>query len=206
MPGHKIPLYNITTPPGGTSVVELDEAKAHLQVDFSDDDTIIQFFIDTAQDLIQDYTNQLFETQVQEGLFSNVEYSQFESLPYVTFKRFPVTDISKVEIHNGTAFITLTLTTDYLIEQREKQFPRVLFKEIANFSDENEAYPIRITATCGYANAAAVPNKIKMAIRMLAAEFYDNRGDCPEDSKGMFLLPKSLKRTIGSCIIREVYG
>lgn len=205
----KIPNYDITTPPTAGSVVTLAEARDHLRVDFTDDDALIQLYIDVAEELIQSFTNQLLKTQVQQGNFSHVMYSQFEELPFITFKRFPVTSIDTVEIHDGTTFNTLTVTTDYLVEQREKQFLRVLFKEIDAFSSENTAYPIRITATCGYPDST-VPDKLKQAIKMLTAKFYDNRGDCSDDTSSRTgsspLLPKDLKLVLGPCRIREVYG
>jgi len=203
---NKIAKYEITTPPSSGSVVTLPEAKAHLRVDFADDDTIIQAFIDVAEELIQSYTNQLLKTQVQRGNFSHIKFSQFEELGYVTFKRFPFKSFDTVEIHDGTTYQPLVLTTDYLVQDREKQFARVLFKEIDAFSSENQTYPIRITTTCGYDTDDDVPEKLKLAIKMLTAQFYENRGDCAVDcGTGSSLIPNSIRAVIGSCIIREVY-
>lgn len=208
----KVSLFENLTEPSGL-VVTLDELKEWLRISGTDEDTTLTFILTAAQQKISCYLNITLLRHNVRGNYSCLECSKFERFPFISFKKFPLDAVSKVAVWDGTAYVDLTVTTDYIVEQRSKAFPRVLFKNTADFPTvsiaDEVAYPIRIEASVGYEDADAVPELIKLAIKQYAALLYDNRGDCSDcdcDSDGTISLPNDVMVAISCFKLREVFG
>lgn len=76
----------------------------------------------------------------------------------------------------GTEY-TLVEDTDYIVETNGDQCGRLVlpFGHIWPATVLYTSNPISIRFTCGWTSAALVPSKIKTAIKMIAADLYDNR-------------------------------
>ena len=74
---------------------------------------------------------------------------------------------------------TLTVTTDYLVETNGDGIGRIVLP-FGGTWPSGELYPsnpIKIRFVCGWAAAASIPNKIIAAVKMVAADLYEQRGE-----------------------------
>ena len=214
MPYIKVANYEFTTPPAGV-VVTLDEVKQNARVDFSDEDTIIQIYIDSAVDRINKLTNRLLQPAVLNGFYPYPDTSRFEERLFVTLERAPITAVNEVAIWDGTAYAALT--TDQWEELKTSTYSRIWFNSTVIFNanlnfDDLIPYPIRVGFNAGYADASAIPPALKLAIIQYATWLYNTRGDCSDcdpssmRSLGGFMFPKSIADLVSSFIIRRVFG
>lgn len=206
----KVSWFEYTSEPSGL-VVTLDELKAHLRIDGSDEDSELTIILYAAQAKIQTYLNVELRAASVRGNYAGFELDQFEKYPFISFKKWPIRDLTAVKYWNGSSYTAMTVTTDYLLEERSKAFPKVLFKNNPyNYDFSTDiAYPFIIEADVGYVNAAAVPYEIKLAIMMYAAGLYDNRGDCEDcacDTDGTPKLSNAVRTLISGFKMREVFG
>lgn len=192
----------LLTPPSQPAVALVD-AKAHMRVDITDDDALITALVAAAQEHIEDVTGVRMVTQqwrLYQDRFSRVEatYVFFNRLvvpsifdiaanhlmrdqtrtirlplaPLVSVDAFNVFDTNGVE----AAFSSVDWLADVV------SIPgRIVLKESQDWpypaADLQEANAVQIDFTVGYGLPAAVPNRLLLAIKMLAAHWYDNRAD-----------------------------
>ncbi|MBT4837928.1 MAG: hypothetical protein HON94_11345 [Methylococcales bacterium] len=161
--------------------VTLTEAKAHLQVTVSDDDTFIGSLITAARMHVQSYMHrQLMPSTWQ--LFLDVFPSDT-----IYIKECPVTAISSIKYvdENGSE---QTLSSSLYSLDKESEPARlnpVYGESWKTTQTQNNAVTIEFTA--GYADADSVPGAIKAAILLLVGFLYENRGD-----EGHRTIPKSI--------------
>lgn len=196
-----------------TLVVTLAEFKDHLRISGTDEDAELTLILTASQDKIACYLNQSLVPDTFAGNYAGFEVSQFEIYQFVSFKKFPLTSITSVSFFDGTDFIAQTITTQWVLQERDSGFPRILFKCPANQPslsiEQDIPYPIQIIAEVGYLSAAAVPDVIKLGIMMYGALLHDNRGDCSEcicDADGLATIPPIIRAGIGKYKIRETFG
>ena len=86
-----IPLmkFEQTTFPLATNVVSLAQAKAHLRVEHSDDETLIETLIGVAQNVVEGYTGRFL--QQVEGAFYFDDFHEFMNLHVGRTLRCPST-------------------------------------------------------------------------------------------------------------------
>lgn len=159
----------------GSEPVSLVEAKAHLRVDFADDDTVLSAMITACRQAIEDYchislvaktiTLTLEAEEKPKTMFAQPwqvrqQFNSFE-LPYGPIKS--VTSVTSID-SNGSTITTLALNSDYFLSG-------VSFKTIKiinNFTNSILVYQV------GY---ATLPGPLKLAILNELAYRFENRGD-----------------------------
>lgn len=208
----KVSHFEVTASPSSPFAVTLDELKGHLRIDLAntDQDTELTLFLMGAEEKIACYLNIVIATQTVRGNFSGLEMSKFERYLFISFKKTPIRSFGDVEVFNGTTFDTLATPADWIEEIRDAGFPRILFKDTGDLNlisnvDLDIAYPIRISADVGYANADDVPPIIKNGILMYASFLYETRGDCSDDN-GVPVIPASIRAAISCHKIQETFG
>jgi len=74
---------------------------------------------------------------------------------------------------------TLTVTTDYLVETNGEGIGRIVLPYGVSWPSGTlyPSNPIKIRFVCGWATAAAIPRKIRVALLMICKGLYDNRED-----------------------------
>lgn len=159
----------------GTEPVSLAEVKAHLRVDFTDDDTMLTAMITAARQAIEDYchislvsktvTLTLESIQTPRSIFTQPFQVQnstnsFE-LPYG-----PVQAVSLVTSigSDGVTVTTLVLNADYFITGKA-------FKTIKLLCDFQNFIMVYVV---GY---AALPGPLRLAILNEIAYRYESRGE-----------------------------
>ena len=151
-----------------TYPVSLTEAKSHLKVDTTADDTYIESIIKAATQLSEEYTNRFFIDTVIEQYASS--FAELETL----FKS-KVSVISFVKYYDSNN--TLQTLSDTIYDAQVRYEPAQI--QLADgqsypaFTKRNDAVEVKYTV--GYGAASDVPEIIKQAILLTIGNFYSNR-------------------------------
>ncbi|MEL6661130.1 MAG: head-tail connector protein [Bacteroidota bacterium] len=169
----------VTNPPQ-VEPVSLDDAKNHLKVDFSTDDTLIEVLITAAREVAEDYTNQKFITQTIEETFnsfpSSTPLSPYCELQLAFGPLIQVVSIRSlnsegtydeaIDQENYTA--SDTITPPVVIPKLDYSWPTTV--------DHPEA--VKVVYHAGFGAAATdVPKGIKQAMLLMIGYWYENRID-----------------------------
>lgn len=149
--------------------VDLIEAKSHLKVDISTDDTYIESIIKAATQLSEEYTNRFFIDTVIEQTCSS--FNDLETL----FKS-KVSSVEYVKYYDTDNTLTLLDASIYntQLQYEPSQIQLANNKSFPNFTKRNNAVVAKYTV--GYGAAASdVPEIIKQAILLTIGNFYQNR-------------------------------
>ena len=148
-----------------TNVVSLAEAKAHLRVDTSTDDTLITSLINTAGEIVEQYT----------GLF--LEQCDFTYLAD-TFQHImnvhagPGVRIDSVKYQSDAGTLEAWSSTNYFTDV--DSYPmRVDFEHIPSDVDER-VHAVQISGRAGY---TTVPSALKSAMLLIIGHLYEHRKD-----------------------------
>lgn len=161
--------YQITVEPA-EEPISTSEMKAHLRVDFSDEDTYIDTLITTARKYCESYTNRVFITQTwRQNLdcFPDVIKLKVNPVVSLTSLKYYDTNESQQTLTDSSAnfqkdFLSDTAT---IHEGLTNAWPSI----------GSTINPIEIITVCGYGAASAVPADIKHAIKLMVSHLYENR-------------------------------
>lgn len=159
--------YQVITP-ASTYPVSLTEAKSHLKVDTTADDTYITSIIKAATQLSEEYTNRFFIDTVIDQTCS--DFAQLQTL----FKS-KVSAVAHVKYYdNDNSLQTLSATIyDTQLQYEPSQIQLADDKSFPEITKRNDAVVARYTV--GYGSASDVPEIIKQAILLTIGNFYQNR-------------------------------
>lgn len=180
--------YQVTTLPAN-SPLTLDEVKAHLRIETSDDDTYLQFLIDAVTACFEKYTNRVL---INTTFLAYLDAFPCNNIPcYIECCEVDCCLPSGIQIKKGNThtvnFIKYLLDT-VLTTWNSSNY----YMDINNFYpsihlEEDSVYPtaddkkqaIQIEFIAGYgADNTSVPDDIKLALLNHIAFLYSNRGDC----------------------------
>lgn len=164
-----------TTAPAAEPIT-LAEAKAHLRVDTSTDDTLIAGYITTAREWVEDYIDRALITQ---RLVMRLDTFPAEiELPRPPMVASGTATAVIVTYVTGEAGGTATLSASSYRVDREST-PGIIRTTYAgswpsHLIDQNS---VSVTWWAGYGSAADVPQRAKTAMLMCVHELYEKRGD-----------------------------
>ena len=158
--------YKLLTP-ATLYAVSLAEAKAHLRVDHTDDDTYITQLIKVATDAVEQYTGRQLLPATWAAYADSFE-------PVLRLRPSPVSGVTSLKYFNSAnTEITLTDNTDYFVDLVSAP------AEIVPVSSWPATYArpnaVVVEFTAGYASADLVPDAIKQAMLLLIYHYYDHR-------------------------------
>ena len=149
----------------------LAELKLHLRCDVDADDALITSLGVAARTYVETRTNHI--------LCGRAFYLEANAFPpdgnEIVFPIAPVTAIASVAYVDGAQTVQ-TLAATYRLQSNI--IPSKLRTALTDSAWPVTGYAddaVRITATVGYANAAAVPSQAKQAILLLVGHWYENR-------------------------------
>ena len=160
-----------TVAPAATPV-SLAEAKEHLRVDHTAEDTLIQIYLDAAVSALDGWSGQLGR-----ALVTQTWRQDFDAFPPSDMLRLPFPDAQSVSVaytdENGSDQ-TLATSEYHLVQD---------YTSSAIELAENSTWPntddvpdaVRVTTVVGYGDAADVPADLKAAILIHIGHMYENR-------------------------------
>jgi uncharacterized phiE125 gp8 family phage protein len=156
--------------------VSLADAKAHCRVDASADDALIQGYITTAREWVEDYIDRALVTQQLvmklDAFPAEIELPRPPMIASGTATAVTITYVT------GEAGGTATLaTSEYRIDRDSTPGAiRTLYAGSwpSHLIDQNA---VTVTWWAGYGDPTTVPQRVKSAILMCVHELYEKRGD-----------------------------
>jgi uncharacterized phiE125 gp8 family phage protein len=151
----------------------LAELKLHLRVDDDDENTLITSLQTAARTYVEARTNHI--------LCTRAFYLEASAFPTqggpIVFPIGPVTAVSALQYVDSATNTAITMSSsgyrlqsNLLPSRLRLALGTIEWPEAAVIDDA-----VRVTATVGYANQAAVPEQAKHAIRLLAGHWFENR-------------------------------
>ena len=150
--------------------VSLSEAKAHLRVDSSDEDTLITAMITSATETAEQITGRAIMPQTWEltlDAFPNaLELTRVPAISVTSIKYFDAAGVQQSLASNAYALDNADdFGFAYIVPAYGTEWPVT--------RDQINAVAVQYVA--GYANAAAVPGPIKAWIKLVVGAMYENR-------------------------------
>lgn len=161
----------LVTPPANEPL-SLADAKAHLRVDHSDEDTLINALIAAAREDAEDFRNQSFITQTWK-LTLDVWPTEPD---VIELPRGPVSVTSvKYTDEDGN---TSTFASSNYVEDLESEPARLALKRSASWPSDTlqVVNGIEVTYVAGYGDDASdVPAAVVEALKLMIGHYYENR-------------------------------
>lgn len=152
------------------------EAKSHARVDHSTDDTLIGTYITAAREDAETFTRRALVTQTWDVYLERFPCWEEDAIELPLPPVQSLTYIKYLDADN----VLQTLSTDVyeLVTSSGPTpgFALVVLKPSQSWPSTREhPHAVTVRQVCGYGNAAAVPQKIKLALQMHVAESYNQR-------------------------------
>jgi uncharacterized phiE125 gp8 family phage protein len=161
-----------TTAPAAAPI-SVAEAKAHMRVDVSDDDTLIGSLIETAVAQLDGYDGTLGgRAMVTQSWTISTRYA-LENRIYLPVA--PVQSVTSISYYDGNDANQTATVSDYYLHNFEDVawlYPKS-GKSWPSVYDRPDAF--RVEFVTGYGAASAVPDDIKTALLLMVAHWYANR-------------------------------
>jgi len=150
------------------------EQKSHMRVDISTDDTLIENLVKSARIIIEKLTGLKLISQVWKLVLDEFPSEDYIELPY--WPVISVDEIKTIDVDETEA----VFSSDNYVTDLISIPATITLKDDQEWTDPAAGYQVvngvEIKFTCGYGTSAAdVPEPLKLAIKMLAAHFYENR-------------------------------
>jgi uncharacterized phiE125 gp8 family phage protein len=160
----------LITPPS-TLPVSLVEAKAHLRVDTSDDDTLITAMLGAAIQMAEQATGRALMTQTW-----CLSLDAFP-LAAIELSMVPVASVTSLVYSDTLGADQTLLPSNYVLNNSDDYGIAVVVPAFAKTWPDSriQANAVRLTFVAGYANAGAVPESIKSWIKLQVSAMYENR-------------------------------
>jgi uncharacterized phiE125 gp8 family phage protein len=147
--------------PPASEPLTLDEAKAHLRVDGTEEDVYISALITAAREMVENYTNRQLMPATYEGIA--------DALVHFTLPKAPFQELVSIQYMTTGDVLTPLAADNYtFLEGGEPAV--ILVKRPADYKEVENG--VKITFTAGY---TAVPESLKAAMKLLIGHLYENR-------------------------------
>lgn len=168
-------------------VISVSTFKQHARIDVDDDDTLIAEYIDEATEFVEKQQNRCWRQATWQALYDCFPSDGVFYMPVPPLSS--VTSITYLDTNGDSQ----TLSTDYYTVDTVSQPGRVSLKYGQLWpSSYDQLGAITITFVAGYSSAADVPARVKQAVRLIAANSYENREPIGDGS----LLPMAVAERI----------
>ena len=159
--------------PNTSQVVTTDEAKTHLRVDWSDDDTYIASLVMSAQQVVEDFCNIiLLETTCKQ--FGDT-WDDIGMLYHSPVQNSGAAGLTSIKYYDSDNTLQTWATTEYDFDKYSCPARIALAYNKTFPSIASRLNAIEVTYTIGYASVADVPQALKQAVLILVGQWYENR-------------------------------
>ena len=157
----------------------LVEAKAWLRVDHNSDDDLISALITAARLTLEAATRSMFNTQSW-----RLVYDQWPGGDVFAIPLAPFLTLDGMRVRDAANVAAVVPPASYVLDSAPGS-ARIAFT-IAPPAPGRAIGGIEIDVSVGFGAAAAdVPAALRLAIKMLAARWYENRGDAVSDAEAL---------------------
>lgn len=158
----------LVTPADTDGVVTVDELKAHLRVDGSDEDVLIELLRDGAVAHLDGYSGVLGR-----AIATQTWRQDFDAFDGDTLRLpLPAASIASVKVRDSAGQLATVSSSSYLL-QEDALGSLVRFDDDYTYpSDLADTKAIAVEFAAGY---DAVPSAIKVAVLLLVGHWYANR-------------------------------
>lgn len=152
--------------------VSVAEAKAHLRVTSSDEDTLIELYLRAAIRRVEQYCNISLLTSTVTEIFPSFP----DEMQPFDLSVQPATAVTSLSYNttDATGVFTTISGANYITEFDHN---KAQIKPVTSWDYDGTVLQVKVIYQAGYANAAAVPANLKVAILLILADFYENRTD-----------------------------
>ncbi len=159
------------TAPPASEPVSLADAKAHLRVDTSQDDTLIQGLIAAARQSAEEHLRRALVTQNWRLTLDRFPRGAGE----IELPRPPLVSVSAVTVYDVADTASPVPAADYIVDATRAP-GRILPRVGRPWPVVGRAAAgVEIDYVAGYGAASAVPEAIRQGILMLLAHFHERR-------------------------------
>jgi uncharacterized phiE125 gp8 family phage protein len=159
-----------------TVALTLKEAKDHLNVSSTNDDSLIQDYVSAATQLLEKRTNRAFVHQTRVCKFQSFTDSRYVRDQDIYLKMSPLSSVTSLVYVNASGTTTTMPTSDYTVMSNSR--PGRISEAYNASWPGTRGHPedVTITYVAGHSSASTgVPQNVKHAIRMLVGHWYRNR-------------------------------
>jgi uncharacterized phiE125 gp8 family phage protein len=168
----------LVTPPSGEPLT-LDQVKAHLRVDRTDEDTLISSYLTAARQYCEDVCGRAFMTQTWD-----LWLQQWPAGDRIFLPKPPIQSVTYVQYTDLTETTTAVDPSTYVVNTAGDLAEVVLrFGLIWPPTPLSPSRPVNVRLVTGYGNASAVPVPITQAILLLVGHWYANRESVVTDAR-----------------------
>ena len=162
-------LKLITAP--ATEPVSASEAKSHLRVDTTADDTLIGTLITAARQHVENHLRRALITQTWELVMDAFPAGDVIRLP-----RPPLVSVTSIKYTDEDGNESTFSSAAYVVDTDSTK-GRVVLKSGETWPSDTlaAANGVRVRYVAGYGEASAVPRPIRQAILLLIGTLYENR-------------------------------
>lgn len=158
-------------------IISLAIARKQLQLeeDFTEDDTLIQLYIDAAITEAENYTN----IEISEKKF-RVDGKSFEDA--LTFSKQKIQAIDSIKYIDVDGVTQTIAAEKYSLQKVDKYENKITFSEDYTLPEVKEFTPnaVQISVTVGY-ESGKVPKAIQKALLLMITNSYEFRNDAVKE-------------------------
>ena len=164
-------LKLITAP--ATEPVSASEAKLHMRVDTTADDTYIGTIITAARQNVEAHLRRAIISQTWEWV---ADYWPRGSV--IVLPKPPLISVTSVKYTSDAGVEATFSSGDYIVDT-DNEPGRIVLKTGKTWPSATlqEANGVRVRYVAGWANAAAVPAAVRQAVLLVCGSLYENRED-----------------------------
>lgn len=191
----------VRTAEPAVETVTLAEGKLHERVDHAADDALITSLLLAARRWVEGYTSRGLITQTWRW-----ELDAFPRRSYLLVPLAPLLAVTEIRTVDEDGTEAVFDAAEYLVDKSSEP-ARIVLKSGSSWPAVTlqRAGGVRITMSIGYgADATAVPEQIKLAVKMLMGTWYNHRETVSiEDLKHV---PDGLAALLGEYAAWNAYG
>lgn len=157
------------------------EAKAHLRVDFADDDTLIDAYVKAATDLVDAEWGELGRALVTQRWKLTMPF--FPAGGEIVLPIPPVQQVTHFQYYDTTQTLQDLDVNAYRLIVNDEDAHIYLVSGYSWPALYDRADAVQIQYDAGYGDAASdVPEGVRLAVRLMVGHWYENRAAVTERS------------------------
>ena len=181
--------------PPSVEPVSLDEVKAYLRIDGTDDDALLTRLIEAARERAEEYTRRAFITQEWDAVYDDV------TADYIELPRPPLISVTGVYYTTDAGEQTLATSAYYVDSISE---PGRVILLASGWPSRRSKAGLRVRYSAGYgAAASSVPGPIRQAIITAVGDWFEACGSVAV-GEAVNELPSGAKATLEPYRVRQL--